>query len=34
VVDYHGKAEALRAFYTELLGQARPTAWAFDLDAL
>jgi hypothetical protein len=34
VVDHHGKAEALRAFYTELLGRARPTAWAFDLDSL
>lgn len=34
MVDHHGKAEALRVFYTELLGRARPTAWAFDLDAL
>ncbi|XP_071677171.1 uncharacterized protein [Lolium perenne] len=34
VVDHHGKAEALRVFYAELLGRARPTAWAFDLDAL
>jgi hypothetical protein len=34
VVDHHGKAEALRAFYSELLGRARPTSWAFDLDDL
>jgi hypothetical protein len=34
VVAHRGKAEALHAFYSDLLGRARDTAWAFDLDQL
>jgi hypothetical protein len=34
VIDHAGKADALHAFYYDLLGRARPTAWAFDLGRL
>jgi hypothetical protein len=34
VIDHAGKADALHAFYHDLLGRARPTAWAFDLGRL
>jgi hypothetical protein len=34
VVDHQGKALALHDFYSDLLGRARPTSWAFDLDLL
>jgi hypothetical protein len=34
VIDHAGKADALHAFYHDLLGRARPTAWAFNLGRL
>jgi hypothetical protein len=34
VVAHRRKAEALHAFYSDLLGLARDTAWAFDIDRL
>jgi hypothetical protein len=34
LVSHSGKAAALHAFYSELLGRERPTSWDFDLAAL
>jgi hypothetical protein len=34
IAAHRGKADALHSFYLKLLGRARPTRWAFDLDAL
>jgi exonuclease III len=34
IIDHEGKAVALHAFYTDLLGRARPTSWGFCLDTL
>jgi hypothetical protein len=34
VVDHAAKAGALHSFYSNLLGRARPTSWAFDLARL
>jgi hypothetical protein len=33
-IDHDDKARALHTFYSELLGRARDTSWAFDLDRL
>jgi hypothetical protein len=34
LVDHAAKAGALHSFYSDLLGRARPTSWAFDLAQL
>jgi hypothetical protein len=34
IIDHDGKAQALHAFYFELLGRSRPTSWGFDLATL
>lgn len=34
IAAHMGKADALHSFYLKLLGRARPTRWAFDMDAL
>jgi hypothetical protein len=34
VIDHDSKAQALHAFYLELLGRPRPTSWGFDLATL
>jgi hypothetical protein len=34
VIDHDDKAQALHAFYLELLGRPRPTSWGFDLSTL
>jgi hypothetical protein len=34
IIDHDGKAQALHAFYFELLGWSRPTSWGFDLATL